>query len=147
MNPIPSRINLVTLGVEDLARSVAFYTSLGWPLSGPASPEIAFIHTAGPLLALFPFSDLQDDIGLPRTPRGGGFGGITLAVNVETEEAVAACLDDAVAHGATLLKASTKVHWGGVSGYFADPDGYTWEVAFNPFLPFDERGLLSAMPE
>jgi len=147
MSTIPSRINLVTLGVEDLTRSTAFYLALGWAPSGPPSPEITFIHTAGPLLALFPFADLQEDIGLPKAPRAAGFGGITLAINVETEEAVAACLDDAVAHGATLLKAATKVHWGGVSGYFADPDGYPWEVAYNPFRPFDERGLLSAMPE
>ncbi|GMU41771.1 MAG: hypothetical protein AMXMBFR23_26370 [Chloroflexota bacterium] len=147
MSTIPPRINLVTLGVGDLARSLAFYEALGWRASSASVPGVvAFVRTAGPVLGLFPYGELQADAGLQRAPRPDGFGGITLAVNVETEGAVAGCLAAAVAAGGTLLKAATRAEWGGVTGYFADPDGYPWEVAYNPGFPFDDRGLL-ALPE
>lgn len=129
-------------------RAVArVYEALGWGASSASVPGVvAFVRTAGPVLGLFPYGELQADAGLQRAPRPDGFGGITLAVNVETEGAVAGCLAAAVAAGGTLLKAATRAEWGGVTGYFADPDGYPWEVAYNPGFPFDDRGLL-ALPE
>ena len=147
MNTIPPRINLITLGVADLERSIAFYEALGWRRSSVSVPGVvAFFRTAGPALGLFPYEDLQGDIGLPRAPRPAGFGGITLAVNVESADAVAAALAEAVVAGGTLVKAASRADWGGTTGYFADPDGYPWEVAHNPGFPFDERGLLD-LPE
>jgi uncharacterized protein len=144
---IPARVNLVTLGVSDLARSVAFYEALGWRRSSVSvEGVVAFFRTAGPVLGLFPYADLLADIGLPDAPRPAGFGGVTLAINVETEAGVAKALDAALAAGATVLKPASRAEWGGTTGYFADPDGYAWEVAYNPGFPFDERGLL-ALPE
>lgn len=140
---VPARVNLITLGVGDLERSVAFYSAFGWRLSSASvAGVVAFFHTAGPALALFPYEDLRGDAGLPEAPRAAGFTGVTLAINVESEEEVASILDEAVAAGATLLRPATRADWGGTTGYFADPDGYAWEVAHNPGFPFDDRGLL-----
>jgi uncharacterized protein len=144
---VPARVNLVTLGVDDLARSVAFYEALGWQRSSVSvEGVVAFFRTGGPALGLFPYADLLADVGLPDAPRPAGFGGVTLAINVESEAGVAAALDAAAAAGATVLKPASRAEWGGTTGYFADPDGYTWEVAHNQGFPFDERGLLE-LPE
>jgi uncharacterized protein len=136
--PLPARISIVTLGVADLPRAVAFYEALGWQRASASMDEIAWFRTADTNLGLFPSHLLAADARLP--PLRGRFGGITLAINVETPEAVAAGLDAAVAAGGTLLKAATRADWGGVSGYFADPDGHPWEVAFNPAFPIDPDG-------
>ncbi|MCZ6659453.1 MAG: VOC family protein [Gammaproteobacteria bacterium] len=125
-------ITFITLGVADLDRSIDFYeTGLGLPKQ--AGPEgIAFFATAGTLLSLYPRDKLAEDIGIDSD--GKGFQGITLAHNVASPEDVDATLAEAVAAGATLVKPGQKVFWGGYSGYFADPDGYYWEVAWNPSL-------------
>jgi len=135
---VPARISIVTLGVADLPRAVAFYEALGWERASASMDEIAWFRTADTNLGLFPNQDLAADANLP--PLRGRFGGITLAINVGTAEAVAAALDAAVAAGATLLKPATRADWGGVSGYFADPDGHPWEVAFNPAFPIGPDG-------
>ncbi|WP_144118862.1 VOC family protein [Catellatospora sichuanensis] len=134
------RISMVTLGVTDLARSTAFYQALGWPLSARSQDGISFFRTAGALLALFPSAELAAD-ALQPAHEPAGFRNVTCAVNLATEAAVDEALATAVAAGATLLKPAQKVEWGGYSGYFADPDGHAWEVAYNPFWPLNDAGL------
>ena len=137
---LPARLSIVTLGVADLERAIAFYEALGWERkSASIEGSIAWIGTADSTIGLFPWHELAQDANLPAEPRAP-FGGITLAINVESPDAVAAGLDAAVAAGGTLLKAATVADWGGTSGYFADPDGHPWEVAHNPGFPIGEDG-------
>ena len=129
------RITIVTLGVSDLERSIGFYRDgLGLPLQdGPEG--IAFFQTAGTLLSLYPRESLAEDATVP--PEGSGFRGFTLAHNVRSTDEVDRVLAQAVEAGARLRKPGQKVFWGGYSGYFEDPDGFLWEVAWNPHLPLD----------
>jgi catechol 2,3-dioxygenase-like lactoylglutathione lyase family enzyme len=136
---IPARLGIVTLGVADLPRAVAFYQALGWERCTSSSDEIAWFRTADTNVGLFPWHELAEDARLPPEPRAR-FGGITLAINVESAEVVQPTLDAAVAAGGTLLKPATAMDWGGTSGYFADPDGHPWEVAHNPFFPIGPDG-------
>ena len=129
------RITLVTLGVSDLARAIRFYRD-GLGLPQRATPEsVAFFEMRGMWLSLYAREALADDATV--SPEGSGFRGFTLAHNVRSPEAVDRLLAEAVAAGATLVKPGQKVFWGGYSGYFADPDGFLWEVAWNPDLPID----------
>ena len=141
MMALPARVSIATLGVSDLARSTKFYQALGWKLTADSSSQISFFCTAGGVLALYPFDLLAKDATLPAL-RSSGFGGVTLAINVERPEDVQPGLDSAKAAGAKILKPATKAHWGGVSGYFADPDGYPWEVAWAPRSKFKPDGSL-----
>lgn len=125
-------ITLITLGVKDLDRSIEFYEK-GLGLPKKESPEgIAFFETTGTMLALYPRDKLAEDITVPSD--GSGFQGFTLAHNVESPELVDATLREAVAAGAKLVKPGQKVFWGGYSGYFSDPDGFYWEIAWNPYM-------------
>ena len=125
------RISIITLGVADLPRSVEFYRDgLGLPLVDENVESIAFFKCRGTWLALYPREALAADAGVPTD--GSGFSGVTLAHNVPTREEVDALLDVAVGAGATLVKPAQDTFWGGYSGYFADPEGYLWEVAWNP---------------
>lgn len=133
-------ISVVTLGVSDLRRSRAFYERIGWKASPASQAEIAFFDTGGLVLALFDAGALAEDAGV--SPEGSGFTGFTLAHNVATKDAVAEILRDAVAAGGTLVKPGEDVFWGGHRGYFADPDGFLWEVAWNPLWPMDSNGHL-----
>ncbi len=126
------RISMITLGVRNIAASVKFYRDgLGFPQKEFDSEDVAFFTLAGTWLGLYGRDALADDAEVPR--EGSGFSGIALAHNVTSEEEVDRVLAEAVAAGATLTKPGQKVFWGGYSGYFADPDGYLWEVAYNPF--------------
>ncbi|KJS09774.1 MAG: glyoxalase [Gammaproteobacteria bacterium BRH_c0] len=124
------RISMITLGVNELERSILFYEQgLGLPrMASP--PEVAFFTLNGTWLGLFGRESLAKDAGVSAT--GSGFSGFSLAHNVASEAEVDAVLQQAVAAGASLVKPGQKVFWGGYSGYFADPDGYLWEVAHNP---------------
>ncbi|MCE9664296.1 VOC family protein [Halomonas sp. M5N1S17] len=126
------RISMITLGVDDLERSVRFYEQgLGLPrMESP--PEVAFFTLNGSWLGLYGREALAADAGV--SPEGSGFAGIALAHNLGSEAEVDELIAQAVAAGATLVKPAEKVFWGGYSGYFADPDGYLWEVAHNPFV-------------
>lgn len=138
-------ISLITLGVADLERSLRFYRDgLHWPVSGASGGDIAFFRTGGVALALYPRALLATDAHI--AAGGSGFGGITLAHNVPSKEAVDRVLAEAVAAGATLLKPAEQAEWGGYSGYFADPDGYPWEVAWNPGFPLSADGRVT-LPE
>lgn len=133
------RISLITLGVADLARAIAFYRDgLGLPQHGDY-PGVAFFSLRGTWLSLYGRADLAADVNMPEAatpdtaPEGGArFSGITLAHNVRSKEEVDALLQHAASVGATIVKPAREAEWGGYSGYFADPDGHLWEVAWNP---------------
>lgn len=125
-----ARLSLITLGVADLARARTFYERLGFPVRPESCDKVVFFELNGLWLSLFPRTALAEDIGCDAT--GSGFCGITLAHNVRTREEVAAVLQEALAAGGTVTKPAQDVFWGGHSGYFADPDGHLWEVAWNP---------------
>lgn len=135
---IDRRISLITLGVEDVLRSTAFYEKLGWTKSDASQEAITFIQLKGTVLGLFSRQSLADDAHIENTAKG--FSGVTLAHNVTSEKGVDAVYKFAIACGATEVKKPEKVLWGGYSGYFADPDGHLWEIAFNPFFPMDAEG-------
>tara|TARA_R110000868_G_scaffold66966_2_gene199065 strand:+ start:3325 stop:3750 length:426 start_codon:yes stop_codon:yes gene_type:complete len=139
-----ARISLITLGVADVARARAFYESLGWKASGASQAEVAFFQAGGMALGLFSRAALAEDAHLKES--GAGFGGITLAQNMASEEAVDQLLEEARRAGATILKPAQRVFWGGYSGYFADPDGHPWEVAYNPGFTLEADGSLR-LPE
>lgn len=128
------RISIVTLGVKDFDRARSFYRDgLGFPLRAESNESVAFFELDGRMvLALFDRNDLAHDAFVPS--EGTGFRGFSLAHNVSSEEEVDRTLEQAVAAGATLNKAGQKVFWGGYSGYFSDPEGFLWEVAYNPFM-------------
>lgn len=135
------RINIVTLGVDDLPRALRFYRDgLSWPLSSAGGGDIAFFRTGGVVLALYPRAQLAADARLP--VGGAGFGGITLAHNVASREEVDRVLAEVTAAGGRILKPAEEAEWGGYSGYFADPDGYPWEVAWNPYFPLAPDGSI-----
>lgn len=124
------RISMITLGVADLDRSTRFYEQgLGLPRM-PLEADVSFFTLDGSWLALYPRDLLAADIGCHAT--GSGFAGFTLAHNLGSPVEVNALIDRAVAAGAVLVKQPADTDWGGYSGYFADPDGYLWEVAWNP---------------
>jgi uncharacterized protein len=135
------RISLITLGVADVARARAFYEALGWTASSASQPEVAFFQANGLALALWGRQALAEDAGVADGPRG--FSGVALAYNGRSKQEVDAVHASAVAAGATPLKPPQDTPWGGYVGYFADPDGHLWEVAWNPSFPLDERGNLS----
>ena len=133
------RFTMVSLGVEDLARAANFYESgLGWKRSSQSNDSIVFFKMGGVILGLYSRDALAEDAAVPAA--GTGFAGIALAHNTRSKEEVDDVLATAKAAGATILKPAQDVFWGGYSGYFADPDGHLWEVAWNPFWPLDEDG-------
>jgi uncharacterized glyoxalase superfamily protein PhnB len=138
-------VTVVTLGVSDLARSRTFYCDgLGFRASSASNDSIVFLDAGGIVLSLYRRKLLADDANLAH--EGSGFGGVTLARNMRTKAAVDAALEAARKAGATILKHAQEVFWGGYSGYFADPDGHPWEVAYNPHWKLDGAGAV-ALPK
>lgn len=142
------RITLITLGVADLPRAVRFYRDgLGWPTTYLEDAPVAFFETSGARLALYPTRELVADIS-PDVPTVlAGFSGITLAHNARSKSEVDDVIKLAKRAGATIVKPAQDVFWGGYSGYFRDLDGHYWEVAWNPILPLDEKGVMNLRPE
>lgn len=134
------RINLLTLGVADVERAAQFYERLGWQRSGASQPAIAFFALDGLVLALFGRGELAEDAGVELAD--AGFSACSLAHNFGSEAEVDAAFQLALDSGARAVQPPRKVFWGGYSGYFADPDGHLWEVAFNPLMPLDARGRM-----
>jgi catechol 2,3-dioxygenase-like lactoylglutathione lyase family enzyme len=134
------RLSLVTLGVADLARSRKFYERLGWQTSMANTEGIAFFQAGGMALALYPRHELAKDANVAAD--GYGFRGFALAYNARSREEVDSVLAEAQAAGATIRKPAQDAFWGGYSGYFSDPDGFLWEVAWNPSFPIDKDGTI-----
>ncbi|MEM7047971.1 MAG: VOC family protein [Pseudomonadota bacterium] len=143
------RISMITLGVDDMARSIQFYEQglglprLDFPPPDPknpdAPPSVAFFTLHGTWLGLFGLQALAEDANVPS--EGSGFNGFALAHNLASEAEVDALYAQIIDAGGKALKTPQKVFWGGYSGYFADPDGHLWELAYNPFMwvgPKDE---------
>lgn len=139
------RVSLVTLGVSDLARSRAFYEAIGWrALPGPEG--IAFFQLPCMVFALWSRAALLEDAGI-EGGSGSASPGSALAYNCRTRAEADEVFKEAIAAGARSLKAPRDVFWGGYSGYFADPDGHLWEVAWNPFWTIDDKGGVDASPK
>jgi hypothetical protein len=132
------RISIITLGVSDLQRSIRFYRdSLGLPMRENGD-QIAFFTTIGTWLALYPREALAEDAQVDA--EGSGFRGFTLAHNVGSKAEVDQLLQEVLKAGARVIKEAQDVDWGGYSGYFSDPDGFLWEVAWNPFFEIVQAG-------
>lgn len=135
------KINIITLGVADLAKSLDFYENgLGWEKSAMSQGDIAFFQMGGIVLSLYPREKLAEDVTIDT--EGSGFSGVTIAYNAKSEGEVDEVLQKVENLGATIVKKAQKVFWGGYSGYFRDPDGHLFEVAYNPFVEFDENDNL-----
>ena len=135
------QMHLITLGVSDINAALNFYENgLGWVRSSASQDDVAFFSMGGIVLALYPRDKLAEDATVPA--EGTGFEGIALAYNTRSREEVDEVLANVGRLGAKVVKPAQDAFWGGYSGYFADPDGHLWEVAWNPFLEFDEGGGL-----
>jgi catechol 2,3-dioxygenase-like lactoylglutathione lyase family enzyme len=128
-----AKIGLVTLGVSDVQRSLIFYRDgLGFPTHNyNEGDDAVFFKLEGSWLSIYPRDKLAEDAQVPA--EGKGFSGITLAHNVSSKQDVNTVFDHAVLSGAKSVKNPQEVFWGGYSGYFSDPDGHLWEIAWNPF--------------
>ena len=134
------RLSLITLGVRDLARSRAFYADgLGWTPSELSNENIVFFQCPSVVFGLYGRDTLAEDAALDNAD-GSGFRGVTLAYNTRSKDEVDAVLAHAETIGAKIAKPAKDEFWGGYSGYFADPDGHLWEVAWNPGFAIDEAG-------
>lgn len=134
------RVTVVTLGVRNVARSRKFYETLGWTPS-EATPAVVFFQMHGTALCLFGLKDLATDQGRPEVSLG--MGGVTLAQNMASPADVDTAYAEAVAAGAAPIKPPAKAYWGGYHGFYADPDGHVWELAYNPFWALAEDGALT----
>ena len=123
------RLSLVTLGVRDLARSRAFYEALGWETGAGPDDDVVFFQAAGLIVGLWDRASLAEDSGVEDA---GGWGGVTLALNVRSPAEVDAAIAEARAAGAAVAREPAETFWGGYSGVFVDPEGHPWEVAHNP---------------
>jgi catechol 2,3-dioxygenase-like lactoylglutathione lyase family enzyme len=132
-------MTLVTLGVADVATSRRFYEGLGFRAADIESPGVAFFDMNGVLLAVFGRKDLAEDAAVA-VETGGAGARMSLAINLDSEAAVDAAMAFAAEKGGRVTQPARKVFWGGYAGYFADPDGFLWEIAYNPFWPLDEHG-------
>ncbi|UUX35489.1 VOC family protein [Fundicoccus culcitae] len=146
-----NRINLIALGVRDMAKALSFYRALGFKTyETQANPPIVFFDNAGTKLELFPIDELTRDIygddsfdindGFQRFP------GITLAINMKTKDEVDTFFDKVRQLGGKIVKEAEFVFWGGYSGYFQDLDGYYWEVAYADSWKFDDNDMLIIEP-
>jgi catechol 2,3-dioxygenase-like lactoylglutathione lyase family enzyme len=131
-------VSVITLGVRDFARAKQFYAErLGWPVRAEDYNWVCFTLGGGSsVLALYPWDELADDARMPAD--GSGFRGVTLAYVVRSADRVDEVLAEAERAGGRIVKPGQPASWGGYSGYFADPEGYLWEVAQANELPFAE---------
>ena len=134
------RLSIVTLGVADVTASRKFYERLGWSASLVGDKDIAFFQAGSMVFSLYSLEEMARDLGLKSG--SNGCASIALAYNVRHKEDVDAVLAEAQQAGARLLKPAEGKFWGGYAGYFADPEGYAWEVAWNPGFELAEDGSL-----
>ncbi len=140
MTPAP-RVTLLTLCVGDLARSAAFYEALGFRRKARKAPGVAFFEAGGVILSLWNAEELAKDAEIA-LDAPSGFRGVALAWNCGSRDEVDVAVARAAAVGGLLIRAPRTVFWGGYTGYFADPDGHLWEVAYNPDFQLSEDGRL-----
>jgi catechol 2,3-dioxygenase-like lactoylglutathione lyase family enzyme len=141
MAALAPNLVIVTLGVVDLDRSIGFYRGLGWEQRGDRAQGIVWFRTSGPWVGLFPTDALAADAGMT-SGELPPYRGLSLAVNLPSEDEVEAAFDLVRRLGAAVVKAPERAEWGGYSGYFADPDGHLWELCYNPGFPLDEHGRI-----
>ncbi|MDR3258665.1 MAG: VOC family protein [Fusobacteriaceae bacterium] len=139
-----NKASVICIGVKNMEESFNFYKKLGFSTKEEWNNQpVVFFDTVGTKLELYPLDLLAKDIDETNPPKiTTGFSGITLAHNVASEKEVDEVIELARKNGATIAKEPKKVFWGGYSGYFVDPNGYYWEVAYNPGWKFDETGLI-----
>ena len=140
-----NRMNIICLGVRNMEKATRFYREgLGFQTDEKDNnPKIIFFNTYGTKLELYPIELLAKDINEDNPPKiTDGFAGITLAYNVKSKEEVNKIIELARKAGAQIIKEPQDVFWGGYHGYFSDPDGYFWEVAWGPNFTFDENNML-----
>lgn len=136
-------LSLVTLGVSELKRSIAFYEALGFQRRARRAEGVGFFQAGACVFAVWPSNELAKDANLSSAVIPQTFRGVALAWNCRSEAEVDAVLERALSFGATVPKPAQKTFWGGYAGYFADPDGHLWEVAHNPGFPLTEDGRLT----
>lgn len=134
------RLTLISLGVDDLARAVKFYETLGMRRRMKEAKGVAFFEGGGAVISLFPREELAKDSNVENSRPG--FSGISLAFNVASEPEVGAVLKAAEKAGGKILKPEQRAFWGGWYGHFTDTEGHIWEVAHNPQATFGDRGQL-----
>lgn len=140
-----STVSLITLGVSDVAKATQFYERLGFVKSKNASQDdVSFFQAGGIVLAIWGREAQRDDANAAELWTGNG--GIVVARNVASAAEVDAAMATAKAAGARILKPATRTSWGGYNGYFADPAGHVWEIAFNPHWPLGKDGRIE-LPE
>lgn len=140
-HPIP-RINLITLGVTDLARATNFYRQAFATETTGNYEGVSFFALPGVWIGLYPIDKLAEDIG-PQVPKSRpAFSGVTLACNAASRDEVDLRMAHAVAAGARVVKKPADTFWGGYAGYFVDPEGYHWELAWGPMFNFDADGYM-----
>lgn len=140
-----NRINLICLGVKDLQESREFYQAIGFDEPSTENSDIiAFFNNAGTRLELFPYAELLKDIGIDaqENPMPTSFNGVTQAFNAKSSEEVDMVFQLALDNGARSVKTPVWGDWGGYSGYFVDPNGYYWEVAYSKDWKFDQNDML-----
>ena len=137
-----ARLTLITIGVGDLARSIAFYEALGFRRKARGAEGVAFFDAGGVILSLWSASELAKDAEVA-IETSTGFRDVTLAWNCASADEVDAALARAVSAGAKTVRQAQKVFWGGYTAYFADPDGHLWEIAHNPGFPLSADGKLT----
>ena len=139
---LEQRMSLITLGVADLERSTRFYREvLGWKASSLGGEQITFFQLNGFVLALFPREELAEDAGV--SSEESGYSRTAFAYNVYDREEVDSVLGEVERRGARIVKPARDASWGGRSGYFSDPDGFLWEVAWNPEFPIQQDGSVT----
>lgn len=142
-----NRLNLVTLGVRNIVQSIDFYREvLGFEVhvyGDVAAPSVAFFNNEGSKISLYPLEELAKDINSVTPPAiTPGFSGFTIAYNAKTKQEVDEIFAKLQSQSVTIAKLPEQVFWGGYSGYFQDPDGYYWEVAYGESWEFDEQNML-----
>lgn len=133
------RVSLITLGVADTAKARAFYERLGWTGKSPDG-DVVFYDAGGTIFSIWGRDDLAKDSAIASD--AGGWGGVTLAVNVATDAEVDSTIDEARAAGATIAREPAKTFYGGYAGVFHDPDGHAWEISHNPGFELDAAGAI-----
>ncbi|QDR81575.1 VOC family protein [Sporomusa termitida] len=140
-----NRINLICLGVRNMEKSLQFYKDIGFKTyEKNSNPPIVFFDNQGTKLELYPIAGLASDINEKNPPplTLGGFCGITLAINLKSAAEVDQLMETVAAADGIIAKKPAKFFWGGYSGYFQDPDGYYWEVAYSADWQFDHNDML-----